>query len=45
LAFYYHEDGFRIPPPGIVMIGEVESGLDAISSVGDCATVRITGLD
>ena len=27
------------------MIGEVESGLDAISSAGDGATVRITGLD
>lgn len=31
LALYYHEDGFRIPGPGIVMIGEIESGLDAIT--------------
>jgi hypothetical protein len=45
LAVYYHEDGFRIPPPGIVMIGEVESGLDAISNAGDGATIRITSLD
>jgi hypothetical protein len=45
LAVYYHEDGFRIPPPGIVMIGEVESGLDAISTAGDDATIRITSLD
>jgi hypothetical protein len=45
LAVYYHEDGFRIPPPGIVMIGEVESGLDAISSAADGATIHITSLD
>jgi hypothetical protein len=31
LALYYHEDGFRITGPGIVMIGEIESGLDAIT--------------
>jgi len=45
LAVYYHEDGFRIPSPGIVMIGEIESGLDTISSARDDATVRITSLD
>ena len=42
LAIYYYEDGFRIPSPGIVMIGEIESGLDAISRGGAHETVRIT---
>jgi hypothetical protein len=42
LAIYYHQDGFRIPPPGIVMIGEIESGLDVISGATDDASVRIT---
>ncbi|QDQ92533.1 hypothetical protein FND50_18195 [Rhodococcus sp. WB9] len=32
LAVYYLEDGFRIPSPGIVMIGEIESGLDALTA-------------
>jgi hypothetical protein len=45
LAIYYREDGFRIPSPGIVMVGEIESGLEAISSAGDDATVRITAAD
>ena len=40
LAIYYHEDGFRIPSPGIVMIGEVETELDR--SIADATTVTIT---
>jgi hypothetical protein len=44
-AVYYREDGFRIPPPGIVMIGEVDSGLDAISGASDDAAVQITTAD
>ncbi|WP_063886805.1 cyclophilin-like fold protein [Rhodococcus sp. LB1] len=31
LANYCREDGFTIPDPGIVMIGEIETGLDAIT--------------
>ena len=31
LAIYYREDGFTIPDPGIVMIGEIDTGLDAIT--------------
>ncbi|WP_225929726.1 cyclophilin-like fold protein [Rhodococcus opacus] len=42
LAIYYHEDGFTIPGPGIVMIGEIETGLDAITIAGDNATLTVT---
>ncbi|MGH3924508.1 MAG: cyclophilin-like fold protein [Pseudonocardiaceae bacterium] len=45
LALYYHEDGFRIPGPGIVMIGEIESGLDAITVASDNDTLTITVAD
>lgn len=45
LALYYHEDGFRIPAPGIVMIGEIESGLDAITGASDNDTLTITVAD
>jgi hypothetical protein len=45
LALYYHEDGFRIPGPGIVMIGEIESGLDAITGASDNDTLTITVAD
>ena len=45
LAMYYHEDGFRIPAPGIVMIGEIESGLDAITSARDNDMLTITAAD
>ncbi|WP_327110108.1 cyclophilin-like fold protein [Nocardia sp. NBC_01730] len=38
LAIYYHADGFRIPSPGIVMIGEIETGLDAVTA-DDNATI------
>jgi hypothetical protein len=42
LAIYYREDGFTIPHPGIVMIGEIETGFDAITDVGGNATLTIT---
>lgn len=35
LAIYYRNDGERIPAPGIVIIGQVDSGLDAIATAGD----------
>ncbi|MGO4649623.1 cyclophilin-like fold protein [Nocardia sp. 2YAB30] len=41
LAIYYLEDGFRIPNPGIAMIGEIEHGLDAITAT-DPTTLTIT---
>ncbi|GAA4479662.1 cyclophilin-like fold protein [Rhodococcus olei] len=41
LAIYYREDGFRIPSPGIVMIGEIETGLDTITDADGNATVSI----
>ncbi|WP_433715027.1 cyclophilin-like fold protein [Nocardia sp. CA-084685] len=39
LAIYYRQDGFRIPNRGIVMIGEIETGLDAVTA-GDVGTTR-----
>lgn len=42
LAIYYREDGFRIPAPGIVMIGEIEGGLDAITAANAGTTLTIT---
>ncbi|WP_039797560.1 cyclophilin-like fold protein [Nocardia araoensis] len=42
LAVYYLEDGFRVPSPGIVMIGEIETGLDAITAESAGATLTIT---
>lgn len=42
LAIYYREDGFTIPDPGIVMIGEIETGLDAITDAEGNATLTIT---
>lgn len=41
LAIYYREDDFQIPSPGIVMIGEIETGLDAIANSDD-ATLTVT---
>lgn len=42
LAIYYREDSFRIPDPGIVMIGEIETGLDAIANSDDDASLIVT---
>ena len=42
LAVYYLEDGFRIPSPGIVMIGEIETGLAAITAESAGATLTVT---
>lgn len=35
LAIYYRNDGERIPAPGIVIIGQIDTGLDAIAVAGD----------
>ncbi|MDV7090408.1 cyclophilin-like fold protein [Rhodococcus opacus] len=42
LAIYYREDGFTIPDPGIVMIGEIDTGLDAITDADGTDTLTIT---
>jgi len=42
LAIYYREDGFTIPDPGIVMIGEIDTGLDAITHADGTDTLTIT---
>ncbi|MFD6059835.1 cyclophilin-like fold protein [Rhodococcus wratislaviensis] len=42
LALYYREDGFTIPDPGIVMIGEIDTGLDAITHADGNDTLTIT---
>ncbi|PQP13154.1 cyclophilin-like fold protein [Rhodococcus opacus] len=42
LAIYYRNDGFTIPDPGIVMIGEIDTGLDAITDADGNATLTIT---
>jgi hypothetical protein len=45
LAIYYRDDGQRIPAPGIVIIGRIDSGLSAIATAGDTFQLRITRLD
>ncbi|NDV04885.1 hypothetical protein GXW84_10090 [Rhodococcus sp. IEGM 248] len=42
LAIYYRDDGFTIPDPGIVMIGEIDTGLDAITDADGTETLTIT---
>ena len=45
LAIYCHEDGFQIPNPKIVMIGELDSGLEAIIGGSANDTLTITAAD
>ena len=42
LAIYYRNDGFTIPDPGIVIIGEIDTGLDAITHADGNDTLTIT---
>ncbi|WP_067650545.1 cyclophilin-like fold protein [Nocardia harenae] len=42
LAIYYLDDGFRVPAPGIVLIGEIESGLAAVTGAADGSTLTVT---
>ena len=35
LAIFYADDGQRIPNPGIVIIGRIDTGLDLIADAGD----------
>lgn len=39
LAIFYRHDGQSIPPPGIIVIGKIESGVDVLNVPGD---VRVT---
>lgn len=34
LAVYYRQDGERIPSPGIVVIGTIDSGVEALNAPG-----------
>jgi hypothetical protein len=46
VAIFYADDGRRtIPSPGIVVIGEVDSGLDAIASAGGDFQMTIERID
>jgi hypothetical protein len=39
VAIYYRDDGERIPSPGIIVIGKVDSGIEALNVPG---SVRLT---
>jgi hypothetical protein len=34
VAIYYHDDGEKIPSPGIIVIGKVDSGIEALNVPG-----------
>ena len=40
LAVYYDDLGQSVPPPGLVQLGTVETGLDEIADSGGLVTVR-----
>ncbi len=41
----YDGDGLRVPSPGLVELGTVDSGLDVITAAGDDVELTITALD
>jgi hypothetical protein len=41
IGIYYDDLGQTVPPPGMVRLGTVDSGLDAIASAGNRFTVSI----
>jgi hypothetical protein len=41
IAIYYADDGETIPSPGIIPMGRIASGLDAIASAGDAFQLTI----
>jgi hypothetical protein len=45
VAIYYADDGESIPSPGIIPLGRVDSGLDAIASAGDSFRMTIEPID
>jgi hypothetical protein len=40
VAIYYHHDGEKIPGPGIIVIGKIDSGVEALNVAGS-VNVRI----
>jgi hypothetical protein len=45
LAIFYADDGQRIPSPGIVIIGRINSGLDIIADAAGSLQLAIESLD
>jgi hypothetical protein len=45
LAIFYADDAQRIPSPGIVIIGRIDTGLDLIADAGDSFQLTIEPLD
>jgi hypothetical protein len=45
VAVFYADDGRRIPSPGIVIIGRVDTGLDLIADAGGSFQLIIEPLD
>ena len=45
LVVFYDDLGQQVPPPGLVRLGVVDSGLDAVASAGNRFTVRIDLVD
>ena len=41
----YDGDGLRVPNPGLIELGTVDSGLDVIAAAGDDFYLTITALD
>ena len=41
IAIFHEDFGHLVPSPGMVRLGTVDSGLDAIASAGNRFTVRI----
>jgi hypothetical protein len=41
IGIYYNDLGQTVPPPGMVLLGTVDNGLDAIASAGNRFTVWI----
>jgi hypothetical protein len=45
-VFVVHDgDGLRVPSPGLIELGTVDSGLDVITAAGDDVELTITALD
>ncbi len=45
IAIFYDDLGQRVPPPGLIRLGVVDSGLSAISAAGSGFAVRIEDAD
>lgn len=44
VAIYYRNDGQRIPAPGIIVLGKVDSGIDVLNVAGPVkVTIEIAG--